>query len=44
MKILVNSCFRKMDRIGMRRNRKSYAVRPWEGEGMQLASSEEQSA
>ena len=31
MKILVNSCIRKMDRIGMRRSRKSCAVRPQEG-------------
>ena len=31
MKILINSCIRKMDRIGMRRSRKSCAARPWKG-------------
>ena len=31
MKILVNSCIRKMDRIGMKRRRKSCAARPREG-------------
>ena len=31
MKILVNSCIRKMDRIGMRRSRKPCAARPQEG-------------
>ena len=31
MKILVNSCIRKMDIIGMRRSRKSCATRPREG-------------
>ena len=31
MKILVNSCIIKMERIGMRRSRKSCAARPWEG-------------
>ena len=31
MKILVNACIRKMDRIGMRRSKKPYAVRPQEG-------------
>ena len=41
MKILVNSCIRKMDRIEMRRSRKSSTARLWEGGGMQLASSEE---
>ena len=30
MKILVNSCIRKVDRIGMRMSRKSYEVRPRE--------------
>ena len=43
VKILVNSCIRKMDKIGMR-SRKSYAAKLQEGEGMQLANSEEQSA
>ena len=38
MKILVNSCIRKMDRIGMRTSKKSCAARPQEGESMQLAS------
>ena len=32
MKILVNSCIREMDRIRMRRSRKSCAARPREGE------------
>ena len=31
VKILVNSCIRKMDRIGMRRNRKPCAARLREG-------------
>ena len=31
MKIMVNSCIRKMDRIVMRRSRKSCAARPQEG-------------
>ena len=44
MNVLVNSCIRKMDRIGMRASRKSRAVRLQEGGGMQLASSEEQLA
>ena len=30
MKILVNSCIKKMDRIRMRRSRKSCAAKPWE--------------
>ncbi len=30
MKILVNSCIRKVDRIGMRVSVKSCAERPWE--------------
>ena len=33
VKILVNSCIRKMDRIRMRRSRKSCAARPREGGG-----------
>ena len=40
MKIMVNSCIRNMDRIGMRRSRKSCAERLQEVGGMQLASSE----
>ena len=32
MKILVNSSIRKMDRIEMRKSRKSCAARPREGE------------
>ena len=32
MKILVNSCIRKMDRIWMRRRRKTCAARTREGE------------
>ena len=43
MKMLVNSRISKVDRIGMRKSRKSCATRPREGGGMQLASSEEQS-
>ena len=31
VKILINSCIRKMDRIRMRRSRKSCAARPREG-------------
>ena len=31
MKILVNSCIRKMDIIGKKRSRKSGAERSWEG-------------
>ena len=31
VKILVNSCIRKMDRIRMRRSRKSCAAKPREG-------------
>ena len=31
VKILVNSCIRQMDRIRMRRSRKSCATRPQEG-------------
>ena len=31
MKRLVNSCIRKMDKIGMRRSRKPCAARPREG-------------
>ena len=31
MKILVNSCIRKMDKIGMKRSRKSCASRVEEG-------------
>ena len=34
MKILVNSCIRKMDRIRMRRSRKPCAARPREGRGL----------
>ena len=44
VEILINSCIRKMNIIGMRRNGKPCATRPQEGGGMQLASSEEQSA
>ena len=44
IKILVKSCNRYMDRIRMRRCRKSCVARPREGAGMQLASSEKQSA
>ena len=32
VKILVNSCIRKMDIIGMSRSSKSCAARPWEVE------------
>ena len=31
VKILVNSCIREMDRIGMRKSRKPSVVRPREG-------------
>lgn len=30
MRILVNSCVREVDRIGVRERRKSCAARPWE--------------
>ena len=39
MKILVNSCIRKMNRIGIRRSRKPCAARLKGSGGMQLASS-----
>ena len=44
VKILVNSCIRKKNKIRMQRSRKSCAARPQEGGGMQLEGSEEQSA
>ena len=44
VKILVNSCKRWADKIGMRVSRKSCAERSWEGGSMQLAISEEQLA
>ncbi len=42
MKMLMKSCISEVDIIGMRENRKSCEATPWEGGGMQLASSEEQ--
>ena len=44
MKILAYFCIREVDRIGLRVRKQLYAVRPLDGGGKQLASSEEQLA